>query len=250
MAVAVLVCDTAIELLARWGDFGRQTEAVLREAQYHGDVVCHQVCTDDPSQWTRVYAELEAGLGSVRALVLTGSRSDAFGPEPWIAALREFIVRVLGKVPVVGICFGHQLVATALGGRCARSAHGWEAGTTRIDFHGVDGDPVFAPLPPSIDIVQSHRDEVQIDHPQVRVVASSAQCAVQALYSPTLKLLTIQGHPEFTSEYDLALLRVKLELGVLSQAVYDLAVAQTAARGNDGVTFARVIVNFINSINV
>lgn len=73
-------------------------------------------------------------LDSVDAILVTGSRHSAFGDEPWIAALAEYVRRAVDghRVRVVGVCFGHQIVGRALGVPVAKGVGGWEVSVTDI----------------------------------------------------------------------------------------------------------------------
>lgn len=74
-------------------------------------------------------------LDDLDAVLVTGSRHSAFADEPWIVALVEFVRAALatgGRVRVVGVCFGHQIVGRALGVPVARGRNGWEVSVTEV----------------------------------------------------------------------------------------------------------------------
>lgn len=75
-------------------------------------------------------------LDDVDAVLLTGSRHTAFDDDPWIKNLVAFTRRALdsGRVRVVGVCFGHQIVGRALGARVGKSDKGWEVAVTEVDL--------------------------------------------------------------------------------------------------------------------
>lgn len=75
-------------------------------------------------------------LDDIDAVLITGSRHTAFDDDPWIKNLVDFTKRALdsGRVRVVGVCFGHQIVGRALGARVAQSSNGWEVAVTEVDL--------------------------------------------------------------------------------------------------------------------
>jgi GMP synthase-like glutamine amidotransferase len=75
-------------------------------------------------------------LEDVDALLLTGSRHTAFDNDPWILKLVDFTKRALetGRVKVVGVCFGHQIIGRAVGAGVGKSDKGWEVSVTEVDL--------------------------------------------------------------------------------------------------------------------
>ena len=71
-------------------------------------------------------------LSTIDAILITGSKHNAFDDDPWIVSLVEFVRKVIadGRVRVVGVCFGHQIVARALGVEVGRCDRGWEVSVT------------------------------------------------------------------------------------------------------------------------
>ena len=83
--------------------------------------------------------EYPASFDAFDAVVLTGSRHDAFGEAPWLEELRARVRGLMdARKPVVGICFGHQLVAHCLGAPVGRAPGGWHAGRFDYDWHAPD----------------------------------------------------------------------------------------------------------------
>ena len=138
------------------------------------------------------------------AYLVTGSRLDAVAEEGWIVALADFLRRAhdAGK-PTVGICFGHQLIAHALGGRVERASLGWGIGV-----HQARLTPTAAAhrpeLPGCFSLLLSHQDQVLALPPGGEVLATSEHAPVAAFRVGSL--LGFQGHPEFTVPYATALM--------------------------------------------
>ena len=194
--VGVLVCDhVPDEFRGVAGDYPDMLSILLASRWEGAEIVAYDV----------VAGEIPAGPTVCDGWVTTGSRFSVYEPQPWIAALTDFVVAVHGeRVPFVGICFGHQLLAQALGGEVARSPGGWGVGakTARV----VAPEAWMEPPAPSFRILYSHQDQVVGLPEGGRVLATAGHAAV-AMLAVGDHLLGIQGHPEFVPAYAEALLR-------------------------------------------
>ncbi len=139
------------------------------------------------------------------AYVITGSSAGVYDPLPWIAPLEDFLRRVRGRAKLVGICFGHQIMAQAFGGTVRRS----EKGTA----HGLHHYAVTAPEPwmdgaASIAIAVSHQDQV-IDPPaEARVLGGSA-FTPNGVLAYGADAVSFQCHPEFEPAFAAALIELR-----------------------------------------
>lgn len=138
------------------------------------------------------------------AYVVTGSAADAFGDASWILALKAFLSQARGRAPLVGICFGHQVMAEAFGGRVARSDKGWGIG---LHAYGVlrraswmDEETEAFVLP------ASHRDQIVEKPPAAAIVAGSYFCPIAAIDYEDFPAISFQAHPEFELEFARALI--------------------------------------------
>lgn len=136
--------------------------------------------------------------------VITGSRFGVYEGHPWIAPLEAFVrdCRDAG-VPMVGICFGHQVIAQALGGDVGKSDKGWGLGVH--DYVPHDWPETLGQAPEKIAIQAYHQDQVYTPPKGAETIASSDFCEHAALWYPGFAL-TVQGHPEFGKPYTQALL--------------------------------------------
>jgi GMP synthase (glutamine-hydrolysing) len=112
-------------------------------------------------------------------------------------ALADWLLGVARTRPVLGVCFGHQLLARALGGRVERHGGGPEAGTFDVDLTEAGrADPLFAGLPPRLAVQEGHEDHVPEPPPGAVLLATNAHTPVQA-FALGPRIRGVQFHPEF-----------------------------------------------------
>ena len=122
--------------------------------------------------------------------LITGSRFGAYEDHAFIPPLEDFIrAAYAAHVPVVGVCFGHQIIAQAMGGKVERYDGGWAVGPTEYDF---DGEKVT--------LNAWHQDQVVAKPDNATVIASTDFCANAALLYDD-RMFTVQPHPEFRKEF-------------------------------------------------
>jgi GMP synthase-like glutamine amidotransferase len=184
-----------------------------------------------------------ADFDAYDAVLLTGSRADSFSDEPWVKALRGRVDELLARrKKLLGICFGHQLIALCLGAQVGRAPQGWGLGRMRYDWVGP------RPLKPqaadaSVTLLASHQDQVATLPPGATLLARSDFCPVAA-YQVEDRVLCVQPHPEFVPDYTAYLLD-KRRASVGEQA-YAAARAGLAG-GHDGLDFARYMQAFVEA---
>ncbi|SEN64832.1 GMP synthase (glutamine-hydrolysing) [Pseudorhodobacter antarcticus] len=144
--------------------------------------------------------------------LITGSKHGVYEDHAWIPPLEAFIRAAYGAhVPMVGICFGHQIIAQAMGGRVEKYAGGWAVGATEYDFEGR-----------RVVLNAWHQDQVVARPAAATVVGGNDFCANAALLYDD-RMFTVQAHPEFRAEFVDGLMRVRGK-GVVPDPL--LAVAQ------------------------
>ncbi|QDY71567.1 type 1 glutamine amidotransferase [Qingshengfaniella alkalisoli] len=131
--------------------------------------------------------------------IITGSKFGVYENHPFIAPLEDFIRRArdAGR-KMVGICFGHQVMAQALGGAVGKSDKGWGLGVH--EYTPVNWPDELGTAPEKLSLQAYHQDQVKTLPEGARVIASSEFCDYAALWYPGFGL-SVQGHPEFRSEY-------------------------------------------------
>ena len=130
--------------------------------------------------------DFPAGPQDADGWLITGSKHGTYEDHPWIAPLEALIRQIRdADRPLIGVCFGHQIIAQALGGKVEKFAGGWAVGPTTYDF---DGTPLT--------LNAWHQDQVITLPPGARVLASNPFCANAAMACGDT-ILTIQPHPEF-----------------------------------------------------
>lgn len=154
---------------------------------------------------------LPASTGECDGWVCSPSRSSVYDDEPWIGELQSLLRHfVEDAAPFVGICFGHQLLAQALGGRVERSPRGWGVGVHEyrvvrpLPWH--DGEPVG-----TVRLLASHQDQV-VDLPDAATTWATSEFCPHAGFTVGETAWTIQTHPEFVPELAEHLLARRVEL--------------------------------------
>lgn len=147
-------------------------------------------------------------LDDYDGFLITGSQQDAFADTDWIVQLRQFVQQLYREGrPLVGICFGHQLLAHALGGEAGRASAGWGLGV--MEFQ-VEQSAAFLDSDEPVKLIVSHQDQVLRIPDEAQVLLRNDFCPLAAFYIPG-RVLALQGHPEFSVEYARALLAYRRE---------------------------------------
>jgi len=231
MKVAILECDHAPErLLTQFGDYS--------------DMIRHMLDTTGNKFDFDIFdcrrGDYPANLDIYDFFITTGSKADAYDDSPWIKQLIEFIHRLdEEEKKLIGICFGHQIIAMARQGRVEKSDKGWGIGIannriiTTPDWMGVRR--------PELNIIVSHQDQVTDIPDDALVIAASDFCPYFVVQWND-HFLSIQGHPEWNNDYSRALINDRRDIipGERVEAGLNSLVEQP-----DNALFTQWILDFI-----
>ncbi len=139
-----------------------------------------------------VKGDFPSSINAADGWLITGSKYGAYEDHAWIAPLEDFVRQVYDQnIPLVGICFGHQIMAQALGGKVEKFSGGWSVGKQHYQLDGIEG---------GIDLMAWHQDQVTELPPDAQVIGSSDFCRYAAL-SYGNKAVSVQPHPEFDAGF-------------------------------------------------
>ena len=235
MKIGILQCDhVREELQPTFGDYPQMIASLFAKVAPACRFKTFQVQSFEYPQ----------NLDECDAYITTGSRHGVNDDFDWIKRLEEYICELdQAKKPFVGICFGHQLMAKALGGAVDRSDKGWGIGVTFNQV--VCSKPWMEPHQHALNLIASHQDQI-IRLPKevkVDVLASSSFCSYYMLAYGD-HFISIQGHPEFTKDYSLALIDIRRDIIPFNR----IQEGRTSLMANlDDQLIAQWIVNFCAS---
>ncbi|KAK3174562.1 hypothetical protein OEA41_001808 [Lepraria neglecta] len=259
--IAVLEADVPINYTrAKYGSYGAVFTSLLHKAadawniprerlEITGwDVINSEGAQDGKveemrGEWNWKRRKGYPKMEDVDAVLITGSRYNAFDNDPWVVRLVDFVKEVLAqsRVRVIGVCYGHQIVGRALGAKVARSEAGaWEVSVSQVNLT-EKGKELFGK--DALSIHQMHKDLVYYYPEGVEELGSSGPCKVQGMYVPK-RLVTVQGHPEFTEEIVADLLENRHKLNIFPDGIYEDGMARVG-NPQDGVLVAQAFLKFV-----
>ncbi|KAI0360714.1 class I glutamine amidotransferase-like protein [Trametes cingulata] len=242
--IAVLLCDTPLPaILASQGDYGAIFETLFRNSlQAVGDRDVEFVVDAYDVRNEQVYPK---DVDQYDAVLLTGSAASAYENLDWINKLTDY-VRFLAKekphIRLIGICFGHQIIARALGGECVPNDGKWEVGITEIDLTDI-GQRLLGVS--KLNLEQMHRDHVPAVPPSFHLLGSTSiapnqgmvelypDASPESITPANVHIFTVQGHPEFHKSITEEIVKARHSTGVLNKDIVD-DYASRADWRNDG----------------
>ncbi|KAK7050442.1 glutamine amidotransferase type-1 domain-containing protein [Favolaschia claudopus] len=249
-SIALLACDTLMpSVVEEHGDYDVLFPTLLHSAgkQLGIDDIASKCKLDYYDVVKKMEYPTDEQLDAYDGILITGSKASAYEDIEWINKLVEFTAHVVTEKPklkIVGICFGHQIVARALGGRCVKNGGKWEVGPTAVALT-ILGKEVFGV--DTLYIEEMHQDHVPEVPPTFHLLGSTVVSMNQGMVrfdssrepqSPValsdIHIFTVQGHPEFNEP-----ILTKLVAARKAQGIIDAATAADATERaywqNDGV---------------
>lgn len=143
--------------------------------------------------------EFPSAIDECDVYLLTGSKTGVYDEASWLEPLANWIQSAYqNQARLIGICFGHQMLAQSLGGQAAKSEKGWGVGNYSVEINQV---PNWLDAPTTnFKLIYSHQDQVLQLPTGAQRLAGNAFCPNAAWYLNN-QVLCFQGHPEFTPEY-------------------------------------------------
>jgi GMP synthase (glutamine-hydrolysing) len=160
--------------------------------------------------------DFPASIDDADGWLITGSKHGVYEGHDWIAPLEKFVRKVYAAdIPLVGVCFGHQIIAQALGGKVEKYSGGWSVGHAAYEMEDCE-DPVL--------LNAWHQDQVVALPQDARVIGSSAFCKY-AMLAYGDKVLTVQPHPEFSDHFVEGLIKYRA-VGVVPDDLLHVATSR------------------------
>jgi GMP synthase-like glutamine amidotransferase len=221
------------------------SEALRKQYGSYGDMIQNLLHSVDKRLAFPRYQVTESSypenIDDCDAYLITGSKSSIYDNKPWIKPLQDYVVTLAGRQKkLIGICFGHQLIAQALGGQAQKSDKGWGVGMATSTVYV--SKPWMDPAKETFALITSHQDQVTTLPPQAELIAGDDFCAY-ASYQIGEHILTFQGHPEFTQAY--ARQRLHDRRDIIGEQRYQQGMA-SLNRNADHPLIAKWIINFVH----
>ena len=230
MKVGLLECDHVREdLMHSAGDYRQMFPALFSQVAPEWEFVFYDVCN----------GVFPHSVHECDLYISTGSKFSVYDQEEWIFRLKDFVNEIYrsGK-KYAGICFGHQMLAEALGGKVEKGSPGWCVGVH--SFSLIQNAEWMKPEIDKMNLLMMCQDQVVQLPPNSIVLAQTADCPV-GMFQVGSNMLGIQAHPEFPKVYNRALMELRVER--IGQAKVDAGIASLVLP-TDELTIATWIKNF------
>ena len=182
------------------------------------------------------------------AWLIGGSPSGVYDPEPWIPRLSVFVQKAYAAgAPLIGVCFGHQMLAHALGGRVEKSQHGWGCGVHEYKLNDLPN--WMASQSDTLRLRAMHQDQVVVAPRSATRIAGSEFCANAALLYGDRnrpKAISLQPHPEFDADFAAALIELRRR-DAIPHPVADTAIRSLALREAEVQQMNRQVADWITA---
>lgn len=186
MRIGILLCDHVDkDRETKYGTYLEMFERLLPDIDFRPYYVCDNDFPDN--------------VFDCDGYLVNGSRYSVYDDIPWINILKEFTVDIhQAQLGYVGVCFGHQVLAEALGGKVDKSTVGWCVGVHAFEL--IQPRPWMDPGSSHYKLLMMCQDQVVKLPPDSQILASSTECKV-GMFTVGKNMLGIQAHPEFSTDY-------------------------------------------------
>lgn len=227
MKVGLLVCDHVLEKYRPIaGGYEDMFPALLPKVKMTKFFVCD--------------GQFPADVHDCDAYVCTGSKYSVYDDEDWIKQLKAFVAELHEQQKTyVGVCFGHQMLAEALGGKVRRAQVGWSVGVH--PFKIAVREPWMTPFQPRVNLLMLCQDQVHRLPEGSTVLAAAPDCPV-GMFTVGKRMLGIQAHPEFPVAYAQAVIQDRIDRIGAEKAE---AALQSLSRATHGELVAGWITAFL-----
>lgn len=237
MKIGLLQCDSVIDALqSKHGNYPAMFSELFAEVDDSIELTVFNV----------IEGEYPEDIHAFDGYVTTGSRFGAEDELPWIQELIRFVAKLYqDDIKLVGICFGHQIIAKALGGQVVKSDKGWGVGVSvnEVVNELASQQDWMQPAKAEMKLIVSHQDQVVKLPKDSQVLAASEFCPAY-MYSVGKCFLSVQGHPEFSKSYSNDLMESRRDR--IPHEVIEVGQA-SLEQDLDDVLMTKWIVNFLKA---
>ncbi|MCE7069555.1 amidotransferase [Dyadobacter sp. CY327] len=228
--VGLLECDHVREELRHIaGDYRDMFPALFSNVAPEWELHFYDVCN----------GHFPVSVEECDIYICTGSKSSVYDQEDWITRLKNFVVDIYqSQKTFIGVCFGHQMLGEALGGKVEKSPVGWCVGVHR--FQLTARESWMHPFTDAFNLLMMCQDQVVQLPPDATLMAETPDCP-HAMFRVGERMLGIQAHPEFSKKYDQALMELRVER--IGEKKVELGIASLELPTQE-IMFAHWIKNF------
>jgi GMP synthase-like glutamine amidotransferase len=196
MKIGLLECDHVAEKYRHiGGDYQDMFENLLPDIVFEFYDVCN--------------GHFPESVDDCEGYMCTGSKHSVYDNVDWVKQLKEFVFQLYKNEKLfVGVCFGHQMLAEALGGKVLKSEKGWNVGVHQFEI--IAQENWMTPFQQQFNLLMMCQDQVIGMPENSKVLAQTNDCSV-GMFKVGESMLGIQAHPEFSKDYEKALMLDRVE---------------------------------------
>ncbi len=231
MKVAILQCDDVLEQLQP--QYGSYSNMIIQMFEVIDIELAFEIFNCQLAQYPN-------DINAFDFYITTGSRAGVYENEQWIHQLISFIQTLdKAKKKLIGICFGHQIIAMAKNQQVQQSEKGWGIG---IAVNRITTTPEWMnDKKPELNIIVSHKDQVNSLPEEALIIAESDFCPFFVVQWNN-HFLSIQGHPEWNTDYSKSLMHERRE--IIPQKSLQKGL-QSLTKKPDNALFTRWMIDFV-----